>query len=249
MNGGRELSGEGIEHSPVLAADGRAGEPEHVVRVKVDRGATRLGCLRNAVSTRGLDPPAAFVPMENRGSFESEHASESVEHAPRRSRSQRGGRAPPLPRARVPLPPPGGRRARRSCETIAPTARKTNSASTSSASCDRERVVGLDEEPVDEQEGAYRGRQTGREAADGGDHDDEEQEEEHHARQLELIPQRHEERGQQGQARDRSESAEHLATPGKRGGTARARDDERLLRAGVGVADDVDVDRRRLTRG
>ena len=203
VDGGGELLGEGVEHALVLAADRRAGEREHVLGVELDRRA----CSPRGSRERGLRSP------------------------PRSASRLRGGGEPPLPRARARGRGPRARaddrrgagepRERLGLGAGAGSFGRAAGGERDEARDDRadgeedeerehvlgvgdrERVVGLDEEPVDEQEAADRGRQAGPEPADGGDRDDEEQEEEHHARQLELVAELGEEQRQERAARRR----------------------------------------------
>ena len=103
--------------------------------------------------------------------------------------------------------------------------------------------MGLDEEVVDEHEAAGGSREAGPEAAERGDGDDEEQEEEHHARQLQLVTERRQHECQEGEAGGGEDEPERLSSPRERDRATRARNDECSLRAGLGMADDVDVDR------
>ena len=89
--------------------------------------------------------------------------------------------------------------------------------------------MGIDEEPVDEQEAADRGRKPGPETADGSDADDEEQEEEHRARKLERIAELGQDEREQGQADPGHEPPERLPASREGSGIARAGSEERVL--------------------
>ena len=169
VDGRLELAGEGVEHALVLAANRRAGEREHVLGVELDRRGARL----RASPGRGLRSPPRSA---SRSSWRWRTAAPSSPSTRRRPSStaetveEPASRASASASARARAPSAcaaGGERDEARDDRA--DGEEDEEREHVLALGDRERVVGLDEEPVDEQEAADRGREPGPEPADGGD--------------------------------------------------------------------------------
>ena len=165
---------------------GATREHENMLVVQDECLRPCLGALRHPIAARGLDPPAALVPMQDRRAVEPEQARRPSSTAADRGRAGETGE-----RFRLGADPPRLRRAPRSERDDAADDRRDGDEDDDRedvlALADRERVQGRDEVPVDEQGAHDCAGQRRPESADRGDHDDEEQEEQQHARQLELV--------------------------------------------------------------